>query len=289
MRGWSIPHSIIERYPALGAIPVDRTVVMGIVNTTPDSFSDGGSHFTADLAIAHARQLVSDGADIIDVGGESTRPGAAAVPPDVEQARILPVIEALSAEGVPVSVDTRHASTMRRALAAGAVILNDVTALTHDAQSFNVAATAGCPAMLMHMQGTPQTMQAAPEYQDVVGEVTAYLAERAGALIDAGIPTEAIVMDPGIGFGKTLAHNGRLLAATDRIASLGHPVLIGVSRKSFVAKASRGEPVDQRLPGSIAAMTLAVERGASIVRVHDVAETVQALAVLRAVLDPDDT
>lgn len=269
--------------PRWAGFTLDRPLVMGIVNVTPDSFSDGGAHATAAAAIGHGRRLRAEGADILDIGGESTRPGAESVPPAVEQSRILPVIAALAADGAVISVDTRHAVTMRAALAAGARIINDVTALTGDPDSLSTVASARCPVVLMHMQGQPQTMQQNPSYQDVVIEVSRWLRERVQTCIAAGIAPERIAIDPGIGFGKTVEHNLALLRATDRLAALGLPLLIGVSRKRFIASLSRGEPPDQRLAGSLAAALAAVQGGAAILRVHDVAETVQALAVWRAV------
>jgi dihydropteroate synthase len=265
--------------PSWAGFTLDRPLVMGIVNVTPDSFSDGGAHATAAAAIAHGRRLRAEGADILDIGGESTRPGAEPVPPAVEQSRILPVIAALAADGAVISVDTRHAVTMRAALAAGARIINDVTALTGDPDSLSTVASARCPVVLMHMQGQPQTMQQNPSYQDVVTEVSDWLRERVQTCIAAGIAADRIAIDPGIGFGKTVEHNLALLRATDRLAALGQPLLIGVSRKRFIASLSRGEPPDQRLPGSLAAALAAVQGGAAILRVHDVAATVQALAV----------
>ena len=258
---------------------LDRPLIMGVVNVTPDSFSDGGDHATADQAIAHGMRLLEEGADILDVGGESTRPGAEPVPPEVEAARVLPVIAALAAAGAVVSIDTRNAATMRRALDAGARIVNDVTALAGDPDSLRTVAAAGCPVALMHMRGDPRSMQDDPRYDDVAGEVRAFLAARVAACVAAGIPRDRIAVDPGIGFGKTVEHNLALLRATAAFRDLGCPVLIGVSRKRFIAALSRGEPAKDRVAGSLAAGLFALDRGADILRVHDVAATAQARAV----------
>jgi dihydropteroate synthase len=259
-----------------------RPLLMGIVNTTPDSFSDGGTLGDDAGAIRHAMTLVEEGADIIDIGGESTRPGSAPVDAREEWRRVGAVVAALARAGAVVSIDTRHAETMRRALDAGAHILNDVTALT-GAGSLDAAARSGASVVLMHMQGEPATMQADPQYNDVVGEVEAYLAARIAACEAAGIARARIAIDPGIGFGKTVAHNVALLAACGRLKTLGVAVLIGASRKGFIGKLSRGAAVGDRLGGSIAAALAAAERGADILRVHDVAATRQALDVWRAI------
>jgi dihydropteroate synthase len=263
-------------------------VIMGIVNVTPDSFSDGGAFFDEGAAIRHGIALLEAGAGILDIGGESTRPGAATVPPEDEQRRVVPVIAGLraaaSAVGALISVDTRNAATMAAAAAAGADILNDITALEGDPDSLSVAAEIGLPVILMHMQGEPQTMQASPHYDDVLGEVMTYLEERMAACIAAGIPRERLVIDPGIGFGKTLAHNLELLRHLDRFRSLGVPLLLGASRKTFIGKLDRNAPPDERLGGSVAVAILGAAKGAAIIRVHDVAETRQALAVWRAAM-----
>ena len=254
---------------------------MGILNVTPDSFSDGGRFEDVARALDHARAMLADGADIVDVGGESTRPGAAAVDEATEIARVLPVIEALAREGALVSVDTMKPAVMRAALAAGAAMVNDVRALQAPGALEAVAAS-GAAVCLMHMRGTPASMQQAPEYGDVVAEVRDFLAARAQACEDAGIARERIVVDPGFGFGKTRAHNLELLDRLGELATLGYPVLAGWSRKSTLgAITGRGE--EERLAASVAAAVLAVERGASIVRVHDVRETVDAVAVAQAV------
>ena len=278
------------RHPVLQGLararhPPDRPLVMGIVNVTPDSFSDGGRFLDPAAAIAHGRALREDGADILDIGGESTRPGAEAGSAEEECARIVPVVAALAGDGAIVSVDTRHARTIEASAKAGAALINDVWALAGDGQGDAVAAAAatGLPVVLMHMQGTPATMQQDPHYDDVVRDVVDWLAARMRRVAEAGIPRERLIVDPGIGFGKTLAHNLALLNRLAALHELGAPILVGVSRKSFIAKASRGEPAAARLPGSLAALLAAVERGAHIVRVHDVAETVQALSVFRAI------
>ncbi len=269
--------------PCFAGLSLARPLVMGIVNVTPDSFSDGGDRFRLEDAVAAGLAQHAAGADLVDVGGESTRPRAEAVAPEEEQRRVLPVIEALARRGVPVSIDTRHAATMAAALDAGARVVNDVTALTGDPQSLALVAARGAPVVLMHMQGTPETMQQAPAYDDVVEEVARYLLARAQACEAAGLAREAICLDPGIGFGKTLEHNLALLAGTERLAGLGYPVMIGVSRKSFIGRLAGGAAPKERAPGSIAAALFALSRGARLLRVHDVAETRQALAVWSAV------
>jgi len=256
---------------------------MGVVNVTPDSFSDGGLHADPQQALAHARRLLAEGADIIDVGGESTRPGAIAVALDEERRRVLPVIEALAASGVPVSVDTRKPQLMREAIGAGAAMINDVTALSGPAALEAVARTpvAVC---LMHMQGDPGTMQANPSYRDVVLEVREYLAGRVAAAERAGIARDRIVVDPGFGFGKTVDHNLALLRSLGKFRSLGGALLAGLSRKAMLGKLTGREPLE-RVHASVAAALLAVQNGAHIVRVHDVAATRDALAVWLAVKD----
>jgi len=263
-------------------LPLARPLVMGVVNVTPDSFSDGGDFADRDAAIAHALRLRDEGADIVDIGGESTRPGAAALDPDEEIRRVVPVVAAAVGAGAAVSIDTRHAPVMRAALAAGAIVVNDVTALA-DAGAIAAVRDAGASAVLMHMRGDPATMQREPRYDDVVAEVAAYLAARVAACVVAGIPRERLAIDPGIGFGKTVAHNVALLAGLPQLVRGGLPVLIGVSRKSFIARLSAGEPPKERLPGSLAGALWAVQHGAAIVRVHDVAATRQALAVWQAI------
>jgi len=264
-------------------LSLDRPYVMGIVNVTPDSFSDGGLYAETESAIAHGRRLMAEGADILDIGGESTRPGAAPLPPETEITRVIPVIRALVGEGALVSIDTRRAAVMRAAIEAGARIVNDVTALTGDADSLAVVRETGVSAVLMHMLGDPQTMQINPTYADVVAEVSSYLAGRIEACRAAGIGPERLAIDPGIGFGKTVDHNLQLLAGVDRFRALGVAVLVGASRKAFIGKLSRGEAATERVSGSIAAALAVVSRGAQIVRVHDVAATCQALAVWAAI------
>jgi len=229
--------------------------------------------------------LASQGADIIDVGGESTRPGAEAVDPAEEIARVEPVVRALAADGIRVSIDTRNAATMRAALAAGASIINDVTALTHDPEALAVAAAGQASVILMHIQGEPGTMQEAPIYHDAPSEVYEWLSKRISACRRVGIPLERICVDPGIGFGKNVTHNCQILASLERYQILGVPVLLGVSRKSFIAALSQGESVEQRLPGSLAAAMVGLASGVQILRVHDIAETAQAVAVWRAIQD----
>lgn len=250
---------------------------MGVLNVTPDSFSDGGQHLDPGAAVAGALRMAADGAAIIDVGGESTRPGARPVPAADEIARVGPVLEQLAREapGLAVSIDTRSAAVARVALDAGAVLVNDVSAGT-DPGMFPLVADRGAGMCLMHMQGEPATMQDAPRYGDVVDEVTAFLEQRLHAAVDAGVAEEAIVLDPGIGFGKAVDHNLALLAGLPRIVALGRPVLVGVSRKGIIG-ALTGREVDDRLAGSIGAGLAAVQAGAAVLRVHDVAETVDAM------------
>jgi len=255
--------------------------VMGVVNVTPDSFFDGGRFFDRERALDHARRLRSEGADIVDIGGESTRPGAAPVAAADELARILPLVATLAGEGALVSVDTMKPEVMREALAAGAAIVNDVRALREPGALDAVAATSA-GVCLMHMQGEPRTMQAQPVYDDVVRDVRAFLVERAAACEAAGIARERIVVDPGIGFGKTVLHNLALLRQLGDLAATGYPVLVGVSRKSTLGILT-GQAESDRLAGSVAAALAAVTRGARIVRVHDVRATVDALRVWHAI------
>lgn len=257
--------------------------IMGILNVTPDSFSDGGKYRGVEAAVGRAHAMINEGAQIIDIGGESTRPGAAPVGVAEECDRILPVLHALRGCGAILSVDTRNAATMRAALDAGAGFINDVTALTYDPEAMRVAAGSHVPVCLMHMQGSPQTMQQAPAYHDVVAEVRAYLAVRIADCVQAGISKDRLFVDPGIGFGKTPAHNTALLRHIDALADLGVPVLLGVSRKSFIAACDRDVPATERLGGSLAAVIAAYRRGVRYFRVHDVAETRQALALTTAI------
>ena len=258
-------------------LALDRPLVMGIVNVTPDSFSDGGLHVAAGRAIAHAHKLIADGADLVDVGGESTRPGADPVAADVEIDRVLPVVTALASGDVPISVDTMKPEVMAAALGAGASVVNDVNGFRADGAA-DVVGGSDCGVVLMHMLGEPRTMQDAPRYGDVVADVAAFLAERVARLEAAGVDTERIAVDPGIGFGKTLDHNLTLLEHLDALAPRGLPIVIGVSRKGFLG-AITGRPVHERDAASIAAALHGVERGARVLRVHDVRGTVDALAV----------
>jgi dihydropteroate synthase len=264
-------------------LALDRPRIMGVINVTPDSFSDGGRYASTEAAIAHGRALRDAGADILDVGGESTRPGAAPVPRQEEIDRTVPVVEALARDGALVSIDTRHAAVMRAALAAGARILNDVTALTGDSKSLSVAAGSSAALVLMHMQGEPRTMQRDPRYADAPLDVYDFLAERLAACAAAGIAPERIALDPGIGFGKTVAHNVQILADLALYHGLGCALLLGVSRKSFIGKLSRDEGPDSRLPGSLAAALNGLAAGVQILRVHDVAETAQAVAIWQTI------
>src|SRR5918995_5988457 len=269
-----------------------RAAVMGIVNVTPDSFSDGGRFLDPDAAVAHGIELVGQGADVLDVGGESPRPGAAPVPADEELRRVIPVVERIAATtSVPISVDTTKAAVARAALDAGATVVNDVSAGRLDPDILGVAAEAGAGYVVMHMQGEPRTMQADPRYEDVVAEVGDFLADRVGAARATGVAQGAIAADPGIGFGKTVEHNLRLLAGLPAMVErVGVPVMVGASRKTFVGKVlaragavSRDLPVDQREEGTLATVVWAVERGASIVRVHEVLPAVRAVRLLDAV------
>ena len=252
--------------------------LMGILNVTPDSFSDGGRHNAPARAIAAARAMQDAGAAIIDIGGESTRPGAAPVTRNQELARVLPVLAGLRDSGAVLSIDTRHAEVMRRAVAGGAGIINDVGALRGDG-AVDAAAAAGVPVVMMHMQGTPETMQADPQYGFAPVEILEFLEARIQAAEAAGIPRALMAIDPGYGFGKTVTHNLQLINWTAMLHMLGVPILIGASRKSSIAKISAGEDADQRLPGSLALAMAALRQGAQILRVHDVGETMQAVKV----------
>jgi dihydropteroate synthase len=267
--------AIEERFP--------RPSVMGVVNVTPDSFSDGGLHYDPENAVAAARRMVADGAALVDVGGESTRPGSDGVPADEELRRVVPVLEALAGE-VPVSIDTAKAEVARRALELGAVMVNDVTALRADPELAGVVADAGAYLCLMHMQGEPRTMQVDPRYDDVASEVASFLEERMAFAVTQGIAEQRICLDPGIGFGKTLEHNFELVRRLDVLLALGRPVLIGFSRKSSLGRVA-GDPDAKTGPlsASVAAAVAAYDRGATILRVHDVREHIEALAVARAV------
>jgi dihydropteroate synthase len=270
-----------KRAPFAG-IALDRPVLMGIVNVTPDSFSDGGLFDSKEDAIAHAAELASAGADIVDVGGESTRPGSGQVEEGSELARVVPVVEGLKGLSAAISIDTRKASVARAAAKAGAKILNDVSALSFDPDSLTAAAETGLAVVLMHAQGEPKTMQDDPRYADVVLEVFDYLAGRIEAALAAGIEHSRIAADPGLGFGKTLAHNLALLAHTSLFHGLGVPLLIGASRKRFIKGIAGGAEPQSREPGSQAAAIVAAAQGAQILRVHDVAGSRQALGVWQA-------
>jgi dihydropteroate synthase len=278
-----VAHRTSPSTRALGrALAARQPLVCGILNVTPDSFSDGGRFDGLDRAVEHGCRLAAEGADLVDVGGESTRPGSR--PPSLaeELDRVVPVVEALVRRvPVPVSVDTSRPEVMRAAVAAGASMVNDVRALQRPG-ALAAAAQLGVPVCLMHMQRSPETMQQGPRYQDVVGEVRAFLAERIAACLGAGVRPEHLVVDPGFGFGKTLAHNVALLASLDAFTGLGVPVMVGLSRKSMLGQLT-GRAVGDRLPGSLAAALVAVQRGASVLRVHDVAATRDVLAVLDAV------
>lgn len=262
-------------------LDLSRPRVMGIVNVTPDSFSDGGRHLDRERALAHARRLRDEGADIIDVGGESTRPGAAPVPDAEEMDRVVPIVEALAAEGALVSIDTMKPAIMRAAVAAGAAMINDVRAL-QEPDALEAASATSAAVCLMHMRGTPRTMQQDTHYDDVVGEVRAFLAARAQACEAAGIARDRIAIDPGFGFAKTAAQGFRLLNELHALVALGYPVVSGWSRKSALGRVT-GRPADERLAASLAAAMGAVARGAAVVRVHDVRETVDALNVWSAI------
>ncbi|HEX5525690.1 MAG TPA: dihydropteroate synthase [Solirubrobacterales bacterium] len=259
------------------------TKLMGVVNVTPDSFSDGGLYLDPEAAIAHGRELAAAGAEILDVGGESTRPGAAPVDEAEELRRVVPVIQALADLDCEISIDTSKAAVAAAALDAGATIVNDVTALRGDPGMAGLCAERGCGVVLMHMLGEPRTMQEDPRYDDVVAEVKAFLAGRLEAAVAAGISEERVWLDPGIGFGKTAAHNLELLRRLGELRELGRPLVVGTSRKSFIGRID-GSAADERLGGTIASSLLAAAEGAEVLRVHDVAELRQALTVAAAIL-----
>ncbi|MFI5025358.1 MAG: dihydropteroate synthase [Solirubrobacterales bacterium] len=263
-----------------------KSRLMGILNVTPDSFSDGGLFLDPEAAIAHGRELAAEGAEIVDVGGESTRPGAAGVPAGEEVERTAPVVAGLVAAGVAVSIDTSKAAVAGAALDAGARMVNDVTALTADPDLAGLCADRGCEVALMHMQGTPRTMQQNPTYEDVVDDVKAFLTARVKAAVAAGIGEERIWIDPGIGFGKTLEHNLELLRRLGELRELGRPILVGTSRKTFIGKIT-GREVGERIGGSIASNVLALRAGAEMLRVHDVKEMREAALVAESILDPE--
>jgi dihydropteroate synthase len=257
--------------------------IMGVVNVTPDSFSDGGRYLDPHAAVEHGRRLVDEGAQMLDIGGESTRPGADAVPLDEELRRVLPAIEGLVATGATLSIDTSKAAVAAAALDAGASYVNDVTAFRGDPALAGLVAGRGVDCCLMHMLGTPRTMQDDPRYDDVVSDVKAFLEARLAFAVSEGVPEARVMLDPGIGFGKTVEHNLALLARLDEIVALGRPVVVGVSRKSFLGRIT-GREADDRAVATAAANVLALERGASVFRVHDVPETLDALAVAAATL-----
>jgi dihydropteroate synthase len=260
-------------------LSLDRPRVMGVLNVTPDSFSDGGNHIDPRRAIVAGLAMAAAGADIVDVGGESTRPGAPPTDPDEEQNRVVPVIHALARAGVLVSIDTRNAATMAAALDAGAAIVNDISALMHDPAATALVAARRCPVVLMHMRGDPATMNARAVYTDIAREVADELAARIEAAEQAGIARDAIAIDPGIGFAKTAPQSAAMLRGLTTLRDLGCPILIGVSRKSFIAALADAPDAAHRLPGSLAAALFAITQGASILRVHDVPETIQALRI----------
>jgi len=262
-------------------LSLDRPLVMGILNVTPDSFSDGGQYTSLDFAVTHARQMIAEGADLIDVGAESTRPGAQSVDPALELRRLMPVLEALVPLGIPISIDTRRPEVMRAALAMGADCINDVQALQVDG-ALDTVRESNCAVCLMHMQGTPGTMQTAPHYRDVVSEVGQFLRDRVQAVRRLGLSENRVLVDPGIGFGKTLEQNLELIGRLSELAP-EVPVLIGLSRKRMVGDLT-GRPLSERLPGSVGGALAAIASGAAVVRVHDVAATVDALVVWRAVM-----
>ena len=277
-------NALVMPRPAIAALPMNRTHVMGIVNVTPDSFSDGGHHATAQAAIDHALRLEEAGADILDIGGESTRPGAAPVTLDEELRRVMPVIEELRKRaGARLSIDTRKAEVMRRAAQAGVEMINDVSALSHDPASLEAAATSKLPVVLMHALGDPRTMQANPTYGNVLLDVFDYLEERIAVAEAAGIPRSRMIVDPGIGFGKTVTHNLQLLGGVSLFHSLGVPILVGASRKRFIGRITGVETASERLAGSLSTMLATIAQGVQLVRVHDVAASVQALAMWRAI------
>jgi dihydropteroate synthase len=257
---------------------------MGVVNVTPDSFSDGGRFLEPAAAIAHGRKLHAEGAEIVDIGGESTRPGAAPVSAEDEIRRVLPVVEALAASGILVSIDSRKAKVVRAALAAGARMINDISALRHDPESLEVAGASGCPVVLMHSQGEPATMQQRPTYAAASLDVFDHLEERILAWVAGGYDRRRLLVDPGIGFGKTVAHNVEILSRLGLYLGLGSPMLLGVSRKSFIARLAEDAPASERLPGSLAAALAGIAQGVTIVRVHDVAATRQCLRIWQSLM-----
>lgn len=276
-------NSATEAAPSFAGLSLDKPRLFGVINVTPDSFSDGGEALALSEALKRGRAMLDDGADILDVGGESTRPGAEPVSAEEERARVVPVVKGLSEMGALVSIDTRRAEVMAAAIDAGAGIVNDVTALTGDQDSLGLVADRGVAVVLMHMQGEPGSMQENPQYENAAEDVFGTLKARFEACEEAGILRHRIAVDPGIGFGKTVDHNLEILNRLDIYRGLGLPVLLGVSRKSFIAKLSCGEAPKDRVPGSLAAVLAAWAQGVRMFRVHDVAETHQALAVAQAI------
>ena len=276
-------NSATEAAPSFAGLSLDKPRLFGVINVTPDSFSDGGEALALSEALKRGRAMLDDGADILDVGGESTRPGAEPVSAEEERARVVPVVKGLSEMGALVSIDTRRAEVMAAAIDAGAGVVNDVTALTGDQDSLGLVADRGVAVVLMHMQGEPGSMQENPQYENAAEDVFGTLKARFEACEEAGIRRHRIAVDPGIGFGKTVDHNLEILKRLDIYRGLGLPVLLGVSRKSFIAKLSRGEAPKDRVPGSLAAVLAAWAQGVRMFRVHDVAETRQALAVAQAI------
>ncbi len=275
-------HRLGAARPDWAGLTLDRPLLMGIVNTTPDSFSDGGDFFTASQAVAHGRALLDAGADILDIGGESTRPGAQPVSPEEELRRVEPVVRALAESGAVISIDTRHARVMEAALAGGARIVNDITALSGDAGSLAVVARAKAPVVLMHMQGEPRMMQQAPAYELASLDILEYLQERVAICTAGGIASAQIMVDPGIGFGKRSAHNLDIMARIGLFHALGCPLMLGVSRKGLIGQLDRDAPPKERVPGSLAGALFGVAQGVQLLRVHDVAATRQALMIWRA-------
>lgn len=278
-------HALALKLPSFAGLATDRPLIMGIVNATPDSFSGNGSRTDADAAIALGHAMLEAGADLLDIGGESTRPGAAPVPPEIEQKRILPVVRELS-KAATISVDTRHAATMRAALEAGAEIVNDISALRHDPDAARIVAQSQASVVLMHMLGTdPRRMQDDPRYDDVAVDVARFLRDRVETAEALGIPRGRIAIDPGIGFGKTVAHNLDLLDRLPLLAGIGCRIVLGASRKGFLGKLTGEAVAARRVAASVAAALAGAMRGAAILRVHDVAETAQALTVWRATME----
>lgn len=281
-----IPTAVADRLtaprPSICGVTMDAPRIMAVVNVTPDSFSDGGRFLQADRAIAHGRQMVAEGADFLDIGGESTRPGAAEVPVPQEVARVVPVIEGLRGAGAPISIDTRKADVAKAAIAAGAALVNDVAAMTFDPRIGQEAAASAVPICLMHAQGDPETMQENPHYDNVLLDVFDFLEARVDAALALGIPRRSILIDPGIGFGKTLDHNLALLRGLSLFHGLGVPILLGVSRKRFIGTIGQEPQADRRAPGSIAVALDALRQGVQIVRVHDTLATRQAFRLWSA-------